>query len=526
MRFGLLIVILTLGTLLIGGTCQPFTDTLARTPVAGQTLSITLSTPAKDATIAQGTPAKIEWQAANLTGAAGTATFRLESRVDLSQTNLPDSIDVGATGASGTLTWDTSNFVGAYAIIGRIQAGSDTREATAAGRITVDTPPILEFTAPAGDVTYDPNKDGTLAIEWQAHDESATGRLGLDLDTDHTSGNETFIHDFTVTEPNSPSSTGGSTSEGTGTAKRRGTWRDNPGTSEPELVADSFKWDGKDSSGTALAPGTYNLFASVTDNVNVVLYVDGLGQITIPKPVTDPNQNPNTTPQITDPNADTTFLTSTSSLTVRYEVNQSVDALVDVKIDTDDDHANGNERTILSQQFVAANATPDPFDWTGNDAAGAAVGPGIYRIYLSVSEGTAAPTTTDGSGFVFRRTDPNQPLIALLAPSSATATQINPGQTVTINWRDDDPTGGAMIRLVIANSTNPDDHVNDAPILSNRAAVDDGVRDTFAWQVPASSGFTVGIPYYVIAYIENDDGVLKSSSVAAGRLMLKDPNTP
>jgi flagellar hook assembly protein FlgD len=529
MRFGLVIFTLTLGILLIGGTCQPFTDTLARTPAPGQTVSITLSKPATDATIVQGTPVSVEWAAANLTGEPGTATFRVESRLDpnLSPTSLPDTIEVGAQGSSGTLTWDTTSFVGPYAIIGRIQAGGQTREATAVGRITVDAPPILEFTAPPGDVTFDPNK--TLSIEWQAHDESATGRLGLDPDTEHGSGNEIYIHDFTVGEPNSPSSTDGSSSEGTGLAKRRGTGKDNQGGgSEPELVADSFKWDGTDSNGNAVDPGTYNLFASVTDNVNDVLYVDGLGQITIPKPITDPNESQSDTPQITDPNSDTTFLTNDpNGLKVTYEVNQSSDALVDLKIDTDDDHANGNERTIMSQQFVAADTTPDPFSWNGNDASGAAVGPGIYRLYLSISTGTGTPTTTDGSGLVFRRSDPNQPLIALLEPSATT--HIDPGQTLLLTWRDDDPNdpnGMAKIRIVIANSPNPDDPVTNTPILSNRAASDDGVRDTFAWQVPLSSGLAVGTVYYVIAHIENEDADLKSSSVAGGRIMLNDPNTP
>ena len=150
--------------------------------------------------------------------------------------------------------------------------------------------------------------------------------------------------------------------------------------------------------------------------------------------------------------------------------------------------------------------------------------PGYYRLLLVVSTGSGTPTTVQSPAFVFRRSASQQPLVALIAP--ATLTKVDPGTYINIQWRDDDPAGNAKIRLVVALTPVPADHINDPPILADRPAAQDDVRDTFAWQVP-SSGLTVGTPYYLIAYIKNDDAeALNSSSVAAGRIIVNDPTKP
>ena len=97
-------------------------------------------------------------------------------------------------------------------------------------------------------MTFHPATDPPLQIAWVGGDESATVQIGLDPDTDHTSGNEVFILERAL---------------------------------PVQSAADSLAWDGNDTSGTQVFPDTYNLFAVATDNVNPTVTVDGLGQITI-----------------------------------------------------------------------------------------------------------------------------------------------------------------------------------------------------------------------------------------------------
>ncbi len=522
MRTGLFTLSVTLLTLALGGTCLPLVDNIAREALPGETLSISLAEPSQERTLAQGTPVTIKWSAANLTAESATITFLAESRQDLSRTELPGGLSLDGTGGSDTVVWDTTSFKGPYVVMARIQAGADWREASAAGQITVDAAPSFAFTAPAASVTFDPNEDETLAIEWTAADESATLRIGLDPDTDHQNGDEIFIHEVQLSASASDETPAGE-EPATENAKRRLTWQDQ-GTEDPNATPTdpnqgTLAWTGNDSGGQAVAAGTYNLFATLSDEVNEVLTVDAPGQITIPEP---PEEDPNESqgPAFTKPAENTEFLTTAASMSLEYTINQSSDVLVDLKIDTDDDHANGNERTILSQSYVAADSDPNAYDWTGKDSAGATVGAGIYRLFMAISTGEGTPETLDAEGLVLRRTDPNQPLIGLISPT--TLTRVDPGQTVTIKWRDEDPTSKAKIRLVVAATSDPNSHEEDAAIMSDRAAIDDGVRDTYAWQVP-STGLTLETVYYILAYIENEDGALKSNSVAAGRIIVNDP---
>jgi hypothetical protein len=520
MRTGLYALSVVLLTLALGGTCLPLVDNITRQALPGETLSISLAEPNQDRTIPQGTPISIKWAAANLTDEPATLTFLAESRKDLSRTELRSGLPLEGTGGSDTLLWDTTSFKGLYVIVARIQAGGDWRKTSAAGQITVDAPPSFVFTAPAGSVTFDPNEGETLAIEWTATDESATLRIGLDPDTDHSNGDEIYIHEVQLSEAADDETP--SEQPATETAKRRMTWQDvgaeDPNAAPTDPNQGALAWTGNNSAGQPVAAGTYNLFATLSDDVNEVLTIDAPGQITIPAPEEDPNATQG--PAFTKPAVNTEFLTTATSIPLEFTVNQSSDVLVDLKIDTDDDHANGNERTILSQHYVAADSDPNAYDWPGTDSAGGTVGPGLYRLFMAISFGEGTPATLDAEGLVLRRTDPNQPLIGLIAPTALT--RVDPGQTVTIKWRDEDPTAKAKVRLVVATTADPNAHEEDAAIMSDRAAIDDGVRDTYAWQVPAS-GLTLETVYYILAYIENEDGVLKSNSVAAGRIIVNDP---
>jgi len=511
-------------------------DNTVREPLPGQKLAISIAKPDSDRSVARGTEVKIEWSAANLTGQPATISFHVESRQATLKKTLLKQFEMSGRGDSGVVRWDTSDYSGLYAIIARIEAGGEYREATAVGKITVDAPPTFKFTAPTGDVTYRRGIDPALTISWKASDEDANLEIGLDPDTDHDSGNEIIIleRELSSSEGDDGTRTDGQ-SDKTGTRARDDGSRENEtpthtpteGGGETETGGEtgnesggtsggssgSFAWEGKDKNGKNVAVGTYNLFARVSDSVNPVLLVDGPGQIT----VSDDDNGASGKPEITEPAEDTDFLTSDEKLTIEYKTNLDDDALVDIKIDTDDNHKNGNEITILSQQVVEAGEEPDPFDWEGKTATGQDVGPGIYRVFLVASTGEGSPLTAEAEGLVFRRETEKQPLIALLAPASATT--VDPGDYVTIRWRDDDPDGNATIRLVVDDEPDPMSGSSErVEILSDREAEPDGVRDTFVWQVPST--LAPGT-YYVHAFIDDDGS--GNSSTAPGRIIVRDP---
>ncbi len=247
MRIGTLAT-LGLTWLLVGGTCLPIVRH-QHEAIPGEVLGISVSASAQGQTIPEGTPVTINWAAANLTGAPVTVTITLESRTDLSRTVLADGLTFeGISSGTQTLAWNTESFGGPYSVIADISTDTLTREATSSGLVTINGRPKFEFTDPAGDVTFDPAAE-PLTIAWLGADESGTVDIGLDPDTDHTNGNETLILQN----------------------------RALPTT----LDSDSLVWDGTDVEGAAVTAGLYNLFASATDNVNPVVTVDGLGQITI-----------------------------------------------------------------------------------------------------------------------------------------------------------------------------------------------------------------------------------------------------
>jgi hypothetical protein len=248
MRIRLLVTLALSAVLLVGGTCLPLVDNTKREAITGRVLGIVLMEPTADRTVSEGTSVLIDWTAGNLTGEPATITLAAESRSDLSVTTLEEGIQLDGTGGRGTFMWVTEKFSGPYRVLATITTDSLTKDNSSTGLITVDARPTFEFTAPTGDVTFHPATDTPLTIAWFGGDTNATVQIGLDPDTDHTNGNETVILEQNL--PVTP-------------------------------IADALAWDGNDKDGTQVFADTYNLYATATDNVNPVVTVDGMGQITV-----------------------------------------------------------------------------------------------------------------------------------------------------------------------------------------------------------------------------------------------------
>lgn len=472
--------------LIAGGTCLPVIDNTARTTTEDPTLlAVAITEPVADDTVPEGEIVTIGWTGSNRTSVAATVTVILESRADLSRVTLVT--DTPFNDAADSIPWDTTGYTGPYSIIVRITAGDDTAEATSAGLITVDPAPSFTFLSPTADVDLDPNHP--LTIRWIGADNNAGVQIGIDVDQDHTNGDET-----TIAEPNLPE-----------TAEEN-----------------EFEWDGTDLSGQPVDAATYYLYAIVDDSLNPQLFAEATGRITVPEPEDEGPQSA----IILDPNDDVDFLDSDGTLTIKYAVASSQDALVDINIDLDDNHNNGNETTILFREFVEADTDPNDFVWDGKDTASPPqdVPDGIYRIYLAISTGSGSPRNVDADGLVFRRDADDQPLIALIKP--ATNDEVDVGETVNIEWRDDTAAGEddeddtAQVRVVIDDDGDPATTGDQTEILPDVDAAGDGVQDTFAWKVQ-SSQVTLGNTYYIIAYIKR--GADEHAAVAPGTIEINDP---
>lgn len=469
---------------LLLGACVPLFDLNPRPDVAeSTTFGISVVAPTVSRTVPQGTRIDVTWTAGNVTEKDAIASVIARNNNDLSETIIEGGIRVAPSGVQQTTIWDTTTYPSAqYALRVRIESGDKSGEATAVGRITVDEAPVLTFTEPFEDATLnvsDSNSPGSnIVIRWSASDNKtgATAEIALDTDDDPNSGNELKLTSATI-----PVGTG----------------------------LDSFTFSGKDANNADVPKGTYSYFARIDDKVNPKRIVPGLAKIIVPeKPATIQLA-------ITDPNADKQFLTGDSPLKIAYTIDEPNDVLIDLRVDRDDVRTSGNEITILSQRLVAKATKSDSFDWNGNDSAGAAVPDGIYRIFIAVFRGGGAPTTADASGLIFRRSAENVPLISLLDPS--TNQNVNVGAFVTMRWRDNDPNGTSVIRLLIQRSGDPE-----IEILNGRAASGTGVQDTFAYQIPAT--LAPGT-YSVRAEIGRDPNAPnENSSTAAGKIIIKDPN--
>lgn len=481
-------------------SCFPLNPTLDQRlndlqPVTPVTVSIIK--PANSRTVGQGSLVEVEWTAANTTGDDAIATVLVRKRDDRAETILSGGIRLGSSGVHEVMDWNTAGFErGRYNVIVRIEAGTETKEEISNAVVTLNAAPSLTFNEPFEDVTLEEDTDTeddevpNIPIRWTASDADGDGTFSieLDLDTDHTNENEIVIREGDLPES---------------------------GTLE------SFEFEGKDVDGTQIDGGTYFYFARLTDEENGESFVEGLARITLPpKP-----EESDAVLAVTKPEEDTSFLTTADPLDITFTLNESKDVLVDLKIDTDDNHTNGNELTILAQKLVAKTVHEDTFAWNGNNSVGNPVPDGLYRVFVVVNRGSGTPGTAQADGLVFRRNDANKPLIGLTAPAADQT--VRAGNFININWRDDDPSNSAKVFLFLDDDPNPAEAVEtdaaEREVLANRDAQPDAVSDTFAWQV--FNDLAPGT-YYLFAYIDRDGAApFEHSNVAAGRLIIQDPNS-
>lgn len=547
MKYGALAAIV-LALTLLGSTCVPLIDLDNNNNNGGVTpntlLSASVMRPAVTREVAADSTIEIEWTAVNLTEDDAVAAVLVRWRPDLSETILAGGLRLPESGGTRTLDWDTSGFQGGeYSIHVRVTAGGRSEEAAAPGRITLNTAPKFEFTAPTKDVELgDPNAviepntpsgpsvDGgavdatTITIKWTAFDPDGDGVARLEVDPDeddpnHNSGNEIIITELPLLV---------------------------------ESSTESFDWDGSDEQGVRVETDTYVLFARVTDDFNKAQLTENAGRLIIPDaPEADP-----TPPLFTAPEEDTDFLDSDADLKIEYLLGESDDVLVDLEVDVDDNNSNGNEIRIDSQRLVEVVEDEDTqtgeFDWNGEDEHNDAVPSGIYHLLLLINRGAGAPQIVVSDALVFRRTDDDQPLIALIKPD--TDQTVEAGQLVFIKWRDDDHGGveepedpndpntpaydkeSAVIRLWLDDDDTFGDDPNDpAPMIEITPkpsdpieALKDGVLDTFNYRVPELGALGPG-RYYIFATISReavsppDEG---NTSRAAGQIVIDDPNNP
>jgi hypothetical protein len=540
------VVLVASAWMLMGGACSPLFD-ISDKPAyrGGMTLGISLPAPTANRTVAQGAVVPIRWSVANLSGQEAIVTLIAQSRRDFSETILMGGMRVTGTGESGTYEWDTGPFSsGEYAIRARVDAGAQFSEAHAAGRITVNEPPRFVFTDPIFDVTLIPDPNAPF----EGGDSGGDGGSGDGGDGGSGDGG---TGDGGITEPNSPGSIGTlrktlrMATQGSGQTEGAETDEDHGGGSEdgedngeegdPEVSEvlirwagfdpeggafvhltldpdedhtngneivilsralpttdefDSYTFRGRDRAGTFVPADTYNLFARVFDKVNPDLYVEGLARIAVTEVEGVPGEGET---RITKPGADTGFVGSGGTFTIEYAVHESAEVEVELLVDTDDNRDNGNEFKIMAARTIPVGQTTQTFEWNGKDSAGATLGDDIYRVVLAVKQGSTR-RTVDSPGLIFRRSEANKPLIALLEPS--TQRTLKTGDTLNIRWRDDDPSGNAVIRITLARIGQ-----NETEILSGRKAADDGDSDSFAYTIP--SALTPGL-YTIYLYIDRD----------------------
>lgn len=493
MRISLFLALVCGIGLLAGSTCLPLVDNSYSEPLSPTQLGIALSAPSTSVTVGQGDVVRLTWTATNTTLQPAQVTLLTESRHDLTRTVLVDSIEIQGGALTQSSSWNTTEFAqGTYSLVARIATPSDEKEAYAPGRITVDEEPTFEFITPASDV--DVNAGETYTIEFHGGDASgeATVQLGLDPDEDdptHDSGNEVVLGSNTLSAQVEDGSV--------------------------DFVRDET---------ADLDAGTYVLYAIVDDGFHDPLIVDAEGRVTI---TAADDEEEDTEFGIIEPAENSDFLTSTDTFAISYGVNQFDDVRIDLKIDTDDDHNNGNEVTILSQQLITAGTERETFDWDGTDDDDAEVASGIYRVFAVMNTGDGTPDVQESPGLIYRRTDEDQPLIGLLEPASATT--VTAGEFLIIRWRDSDPAESATITLTYDDDPRPgedepgaEDDIAEVVILENFDASGGGADDSYPWQIPGS------LPpgtYYIFAYIDGtpDTPDPDSQSVAPAPVILRDP---
>jgi flagellar hook assembly protein FlgD len=234
-----------------------------------------------------------------------------------------------------------------------------------------------------------------------------------------------------------------------------------------------------------------------------------------------------------DVSDDVEFLTSDGPLGIWFTLEEDDDVFADVRIDTDEDHSNGNEKTIQSRYLVEADEPDGHVAWNGDDSDGNAVDDGIYQVFLSINRGSGSSETMVADQLVFRRAEEEQPLIALLAPDGDVTIVYREGGEVLIRWRDDDPSETAKIRLTIdddatpAQAIEPDDGPGAEEVIPSADWDDldpagDGVEDTFTFYI---SDERAAGRYWIFAYIDRDqEAPWDCIAVAAGQIVVEDPD--
>ncbi len=395
--------------------------------------------------------------------------------------DLPSSED--------TFAWDGTNADGervAAGVYRFIAVVDDPLNPSAtfesAADVTVEnTPPSLDFTAPTEDVTTTAGE--TVDISWNVSDAEGDDAFVTILFDDDAEDND-----------------------------------DEDDTPATEIVTRQQDADGSGSAEwdtSGVEPGRYFIHARITDDTSAIdefVVAGATVMITNDAPAIE----------FTAPEEDIDFLVSEPAIDVELTVTDDDNVLLDLVVDTDDDHANGNEQTILLQRLVESDDAEQTFEWNGETWDGMPVANGIYVLLAVADDGTNEPVTEELSGaMIFRRMEADDPLIAVLEPSAPTT--VDPGDTVTIRWRDDTPADGALVSIVVdddatfGEATETDE--DPIEILAERDGNGDGLLDRFSWRVPDLAPGT----YYIFASIANEDGSDQNTSRARGTVIIRDP---
>ena len=181
--------------------------------------------------------------------------------------------------------------------------------------------------------------------------------------------------------------------------------------------------------------------------------------------------------------------------------------------------------TVLYGGSNGTIAYDDTWEWDGADWTPVENNPtGAARQQMACFFDSSANRVVIVGGAV------GVPLVGVLTPSSDQT--VNPGNTLSITWRDADPSGAANIRVVYDDDDTPAEGTetdeDEVEILSTRDAFGDGVLDTFNWLVPQITPDTYPEQYYIFVYVEYYDetaaAMREQVSVSGGRFIVPDPN--